>query len=637
MKNIFSALGLMLILFNSEVMGQQVEWRHYGNDEGGSKYAPIDQINVQNIQGLKKAWTFRTGELESYEGTNFGSKSAFEATPIFINGVLYFDTPTNRVFAINAASGEELWRFDAKIDRNRGYSEVTSRGVTYWEQGNTRRIFVATVDGRIISLNADNGQIASSFGENGTIDLTKDIGRIQVTSPPVVIGDILITGSAMGDNYSVEYYKGVVRAFDANDGSPLWSWDPIPRSPEDPAYASWGDADREKIGAANAWAPLSVDEEMGLVFVPTSAPSVDYYGGYRQGDNNYANSVVALDVKSGNIVWHFQTVHHDVWDYDVAAQPCLVDIQKDGNSIPVVVIGTKVGHIFVLDRKSGKPVFPIEERPVPQKGVDGESLSPTQPFPILPPPLGIRMLSSEDAWGLDDTSISNAKKIINSYQSEGVFTPPSEKGSLIYPSNVGGINWGGVSFDKSSNTLIAPMNRIVAIIKVVPRDKAPEARGGIGDRLIAEYGPQHGTPYGLIRDYLMDLNSNGLVPQTKPPWGNLVAIDMNNGQIKWKKPMGFMLDPRKYPEAIEWGSISLGGALTTQGGLTFIAATADGFFRAFNTSNGELVWQDQLPAGGQASPMSYMMDGKQYVVIAAGGHGKLGTQPGDFMVAYALD
>ncbi len=618
------------------------QWANYGNDPGGMRYSPIKQINIDNVKNLKPAWTYQSGELKTYEGTEIGSKAAFEATPLMINGVLYFSTPTNRIIAVDAATGKELWVYNPGVDLKDNYSEVTSRGVSKWidpdrkpGDKNYMRILAATIDGRLIALNAATGELVSSFGKNGIIDLKKGVGSIQVTSAPAVINDLIVIGSTMGDNGRFDYPPGVVRAYDARTGNLKWSWDPIPRKPTDDGYKTWKGPKAQQTGAANAWATISADISLGLVFVPTSCPSPDYYGGERLGDNLYANSIVAIRASTGKPVWHFQTVHHDIWDYDIPAQPVLLDIERNGKKIPAVLVVTKMGHIFVLNRKTGEHLFPVEERAVPASAIPGEEASKTQPFPTQLPALGLQKVTEEHAWGPTPELLQKAKDRISRHNKQGVFTPPSFKGSIIAPGNIGGMNWSGASFDPEQNILVTNSNRIAALITLFP--KTANTRQSVNTALPrAEVAPQEGTPYIMSREYLFTVENGQFVMQTKPPWGTLAGIDMNTGQLKWEVPLGIMMDPAKYPGAEKWGSINFGGAITTAGGLSFIAASMDGFIRAFNTSNGEMLWQAMLPAGGQATPMTYELNGKQYVVIAAGGHGKLGTKLGDYLVAYAL-
>jgi quinoprotein glucose dehydrogenase len=373
------------------------DWPVYGRDAGGSRYSPLAQINRDNVKQLKVAWTYRTGDI-NIKGRSAG-KAAFEATPILVDGTLYLSTPFSRVIALDPETGKERWVYDPKVNLSINYSEVTSRGVSTWldkslKEGAAcrRRIYMATLDARLIALDAATGALCQNFGQEGQVDLTRDVrltepGQYQVTSPPAVIGDLLIVGSSIGDNRGVEVERGVVRAYDTRTGRLRWSWNPIPLRANDPARKTWEEKGAIKTGAANAWSLISTDTERDLVFVPTSSPSPDFYGGERKGSNLYANSVVALRASTGEVVWHFQVVHHDLWDYDVAAQPMLITIKRDGRDIPAVAVGTKMGHIFVLHRETGKPLFPVEERPVPQSDVTGEEASPTQPFPVLPPPI----------------------------------------------------------------------------------------------------------------------------------------------------------------------------------------------------------------------------------------------------------
>ena len=621
------------------------EWPAYGRDPGGMRHSPLTQITPQNVGDLAVAWTYNSGELASYEGTAFGEGAAFEATPLMVDGALYLSTPSDRVIALDAGSGAERWVFDPRLDLTVDYAESTSRGVSTWVDGDKtegdpgyRRLYVGTLDGRLLALDADSGELSAGFGEGGTIDLTEgvdvlDAGEYLVTSPPAVIGDVVVVGSAIGDNRAVELERGIVRALDARSGDLVWSWDPIPREPGDPGYDTWVGPVAHRTGAANAWAPISADPERDLVFVPTSAPSPDYYGGERLGDNLYANCVVALRAASGEMVWAFQTVHHDIWDYDVPMQPALITLERDGDSVPAVAVGTKQGHIFVLHRETGEPLFPVEERPVPPSDVAGEETSPTQPFPAQLPVFGLRGLTPDDAWGPTPDARERAREVIAALRSEGPFTPISLQGTIQTPSNTGGFNWGGLSYDPTRQILVGAVNRYAAVMQLTPRDDA-EAGEDTGERGGVETAAMLGTPYTLTRNIFLDPDTG--LPFSPPPWGTLAAVDLHDGTLAWEVPLGLVADPAEVPDAEDWGSPSLGGPTTTAGGLVFIGATRDGFFRAFDVETGELLWQDQLPAGGQATPMSYEFDGRQYVVIAAGGHGKLGSPLGDAVVAYTL-
>ena len=627
-----------------QVKRSNEDWPAYGNDGGGNRYSPLTQVNSQNIKALRPVWTFRTRELETYAGTNALSKAAFEATPVMTGNTLYFSTPSSRVFAIDATTGKQLWMYNPQINLRNHFSEVTSRGVSCWpaqlpgrQNKPVQRIYVATIDGRLIALHAATGKIITSFGDSGSVDLKKDLGQdVSATSPPVIINNLVIAGSSLGDNWSINYPRGTVRAYDAITGKLQWGWDPIPRDSTDPAWQTWRGETSHATGAANAWAPLSVDHARDIVFIPTSSPCVDYYGGERLGSNLYGNSIVALKASTGKKLWHFQVVHHDLWDYDIAAQPVLIELKRGSKIIPAVAVGTKMGHIFILDRLTGKPLFPVEERPVPASEIKGEEANLTQPFPVLPVPLGLQSVSIQDAWGLNEKETQNARDRIARYTNKGIFTPPSYQGSLITPGNVGGIHWGGICYDPSKQLLITNINWLAAIIKLIPRDSIDSEPKDDDQVIRAETAPQKGTPYILKRDYLFTFDSTGMKMQTKPPWGTLNAIDLHTGKAKWQVPLGFMFDPVKFPRAKEWGSLNLGGAIVTAGNLIFVAASRDGHLRAFHSDTGELLWEYPLPAGGQATPMSYMANGKQYIVIAAGGHGKFATTMGDYVIAFAV-
>jgi quinoprotein glucose dehydrogenase len=607
------------------------------------RHSPLDQITPDNVNRLRVAWTYHTHELETLpKGSDVAAKSAFEATPIVVDGVMYLATPTNRVIALDARTGGEKWVYDPKVNLRLGYSEVTCRGVATWApaDGKTgRRIFVATIDGRLIALDAATGKPCGDFGNGGQVDLKADVGRFtpghyQCTSPPAVLGDLVIVGTSMADNVTADAPRGVVRAYDAISGAVRWSFDPIPRTPHDDGYDTWRGDRAHATGGANVWPPISVDAGRNLVYLSTSCPSPDYFGGLRPGDNRHASSVVCLDGPTGAIRWAFQTVRHDVFDFDVPMQPVLLTLGREGKSVDAVAVGTKTGHLFVLDRQTGEPLFPNEDRPVPQTDVPGEQTAPTQPFPTALPTFGLRRLTADDAWGPTDAARAKARARIESLRSDGPFTPASVRGSIQAPCPVGGFNWGGLTYDPRRSLLVGATNRVASVVTLVPRDR-PEKRGATpirGDR-----AGMDGTPFRVVRDYLLDLDdAGGMFPQTPPPWGTLAAVNLQTGKLAWEVPLGLMADPRKYPDAEKWGSVNLGGPMTTSSGLTFVAASMDGHLRAFDTATGKLLWKAALPAGGQATPMTYALDGRQYVVICAGGHGKLGTKLGDAVVAFAL-
>lgn len=648
-RTIFLLLLIICGLLNvadAQKKKTSVDWSAYGRDAGGSRFSPLDQINRANVAKLQIAWTYHTGaeEVKAAGARN----AAFESTPILVDGMLYLTTPYSRVIALDPATGKERWTFDPQVPLERRYSEQTSRGVSTWPAAGdkrkaARRIFVATLDARLMALDAATGKLCSDFGENGQVDLKRDVRfgtyngyqNYQVTSPPAVIGDLVVVGSAIGDNGGVEMERGVVRAYDALTGKLRWSFDPIPTADKDPARKTWEGESSVKTGAANAWSIISADAERDLVFIPTSSPSPDFYGGERKGDNRYANSVVAIKASTGKVVWHFQVVHHDLWDYDVPAQPMLINIKRQGREIPAVVIGTKMGMLFVLDRRDGKPVFPIEERPVPKSDVPGEQASATQPFPKLPRPLVPHQLKAEDAWGLTEKDRQYCREKIESLRNEGIYTPPSLKGTLAIPGNVGGMNWSGMSFDPVRNLLVVNTNVLPFEVKLIPRSEFDKMREtGATNRVKGEFGRQTGTPYAMYREPLMSPTGAPCIP---PPWGKLTAVDMATGEIHWDVPLGRIPQLALLGDkAAEYGSINLGGSMVTAGGLVFISAAMDDKLRAFDAESGKLIWEGKLPASAQAAPMTYSVDGKQFVVVCAGGHGKLGTKRGDYVTAFSL-
>jgi quinoprotein glucose dehydrogenase len=599
-------------------------WPSYGNDPGGSRYSPLRLINRDNVTQLRVLWTYRTGALPHDQ--ELDRKAAFEATPILVDGKLFLSTPYDHVIALNPETGAKLWEFDPKLELPYGASEVTSRGVSAWRDSSAKaaqacalRIFVGTLDARLIALDGVTGKPCADFGANGEVDLTsgvrlRDPGDYEVTSAPAIVKDLVITGSAIGDGRAVTLERGIVRAYDCHTGQLRWSFDPIP----------WATKTEPRTGAGNAWSTLSVDADRDLLFIPTGSASPDYYGGIRKGDNKWANSVVALRASTGEFVWGFQVVHHDLWDYDVASQPTLFT-WRDGT--PALAISTKMGRIFVLNRLTGAPLLPVEERPVPKSDIPGEDSWPTQAASTIS--LVPEKLSAEDAWGKNPEERAGCADKIKAARAGDIFTPPSLQGTLVFPGSVGGVNWGGAAFDPQRHLLFVDTNRLAIFVKMIPREQFDAARKSAtsDDRLHGEFAKQAGAPYAIFRTPL--LSPSGL-PCNPPPWGTVVAVDLFSGKKTWDVPLGSFL-----PD-VNTGTITLSGPFATAGGLVFTAATMDNYLRAFESDSGKELWKFELPAGGQATPMTYGLNGKQYLVICAGGHGKLGTKQGDYVLAFAL-
>ncbi|HKW56726.1 MAG TPA: pyrroloquinoline quinone-dependent dehydrogenase [Candidatus Acidoferrum sp.] len=616
---------LLLLAVRSLAQTPDTGWPTYGNDPGGTRYSPARQIDRGNIAQLQVAWTYRTGALPFDE--ELDHKAAFEATPILVEGKLFLSTPYDHVIALSPKTGAKIWEFDPQLEHPYGFSEVTSRGVSAWRDAAASpskacalRIFIGTLDARLIALDGETGKPCADFGASGEIDLTNDVklrdpGDYQVTSAPAIYKDLVITGSSEGDNRAVTLERGIVRAFEARSGKLRWTWDPI---------APWAYQSRPRTGAGNAWSTLSVDAQHDLVFIPTGSASPDYYGGLRKGDNKWADSVVALKASTGQFVWGFQVVHHDLWDYDVASQPTLFE-WKDG--VPAIAITTKMGRVFVLNRLNGKSLLPVEERPVAKSDIEGEDSWPTQPASTIS--LVPETLSPSDAWGKDETERKWCEDKIGEARHGDIYTPPSLQGTLVFPSNVGGVNWGSGAYDPQRHLLFVDTNRLPIFVKLIPRAELDTARKNASDsdRLHGEFARQTGAPFAMFRTPL--LSPSGL-PCNTPPWGTIAAVDLFAGKKVWDVPLGSFLP------AANTGTITLGGPMATAGGIVFTAAAMDNFLRAFDSETGKEIWKYQLPAGGQATPMTYILGGKQYLVIAAGGHGKLGTKQGDYVIALAL-
>jgi quinoprotein glucose dehydrogenase len=631
--------------------GQAVDWTAYGRDLQGTRYLPADQITRDNVTRLEVAWTYRTGETEPRFATK--KETSFETTPLVIDGVMYVGTPLGRVIALDAATGRERWTFDPHLKRNVTYGDFSSRGVSAWLDSTAkegaacrRRIFVANAQSQLWALDARSGKPCARFGTAGMVDLERRL-RIppfepqaySITSPPLVMNGLVITGSSIADNSRPYPASGEVRAYDARTGALRWSWDPIPQDPGDSAYSSWSGKLGRKSGGANAWSVLSGDPERGLVLIPTGSPAPDYYGAMRLGDDRYANSITALRASTGKVVWSFQTVHHDLWDYDNASPPLLTSINYQGKQRDVVLQATKTGMLFVLDRKTGKPVFPVEERKVPVSDIPGERASATQPFTALIPALSPQLLAPDSIWGATDADRSACHAAIDSLRNEGIFTPPSTRGTLVLPSNIGGAHWGGVAVDPVRQVAVVPVNRVAAVVQLIPRERYHEASAMKEDMRLKrdyEYNEMRGTPYVMRRRIL---TSPSGAPCTPPPFGTLVAIDLKTGQRLWDVPLGSPLGLADSASAANipagLGSPNLGGPIVTAGGLVFIGAALDRSLHAYDVETGRELWRGRLPASGKATPMSYRSgSGEQFVAIAVGGGDVFGT--GDYVIAFHL-
>jgi len=605
-----------------------VGWPAYGGDDGGTRWSAAAQITPANVSGLRRQWIFRTGDAASRPPAVM-RRIKFETTPILVEDRLVLCSTFNEVIALDPASGAALWRHDPKLPANlRPGNRYNCRGVVQWRDPAASRgaecalrILSATADARLIALDARTGRPCGGFGTGGEVRLDVEPqlwpGELQVSSAPVVVGDVVVVGSAIADNQRQHAPSGRVRAFDARTGAPRWSWEPLA-----PDTAS-------RAGAANAWAPLSVDAARGLVFVPTSSPSPDFYGAARPGPNAHSDSVVALRAADGSLAWAFQTVKHDVWDYDVPSQPTLARLSLDGSAHDAVLAATKQGFVFVLDRATGVPLLPVEERAVPQGGAPGEVLSPTQTFPVGLPSLAPSVIRPDDAYGFLGFDRSACRRRLEALRNEGLYTPPSEQGTVLFPFTGGGVNWGGVAVD-GQGVVYANTSRAIHVVRLVPRaayDAVKSARPG------RETSPQAGLPYGMTRDVL--LSPLG-APCNPPPWGALAALDLKSRRILWQVPLGTTEDLLPLGLALHTGTPNFGGPVVTAGGLVFIGAALDRYLRAFDAASGAELWRGRLPAAGMATPMTYVWRGRQYVVIAAGGHGEAGVETSDAIVAFAL-
>lgn len=634
----------ILILLGSLFAGGNVaaagdDWPAFGRDPGGSQHSPLKEINTTNVKKLRRAWVHRSGDFVDAPGSK---GSHLQTTPLHVNDTLYFCTPLNRVFALDPLSGKTRWIFDPHALNDKTGKPLSPplaapmrcRGVAYWQSAEpnadrcTRRIFKNGDAARVYALDADSGQPCADFGAaqghsgwvtHADYDNHGDGLVAASTSPPVVLGDLVIAAMMVNDGIA-NAKDGIVRAFDVRSGELRWEFNPIP-----PEY-------RDRSGAANVWSTISVDVERNLVFLPTTSPSTDYYGGERLIDLPLANAIVALDGATGKVVWSFQTVRHDLFDYDLVGHPLLVDILREGRKVPAALLQTKMGWLFGFDRRDGRPLWPIVERAVPASDVPGEKAATHQPVPQGMAPFAAQSLRREDLFGLTPLDRLACRRRFDALRYEGMYTPPSIKGSVLFPSALGGGNWGGAAYDPQNNLLIVKAENLATVLKVIPKqDLVREDAVPPGNYLNR---PLVGTPYRIEGEIFQSPLG---IPCTPTPWGTLTALDLSSGEVRWQIPLGQIRRAGvTVPKGANWGSPNVGGPITTAGGLTFIAATMDSKLRALETRSGRELWSATLPVPGMAVPMTYRAGGKQFVVIAAGGNATIGTAIGDYLIAYAL-
>lgn len=700
--NVLLHIFLSFFLLNCQPRENKYnEWKIYRGGAESNAYSQLNQINRKNVSKLQVAWIFNTED----------TGPTIECNPIIIDGVMYVTSPALKVMALNAATGKLIWVFDPFEN---GRARGVNRGVTYWEEGNNKRIFF-TAGSSLYALNAETGVLIKEFGNNGIVDLRDDLGKdpekieVGASSPGIIFRDLLIMGSYVSESEGAA--PGHVRAYDVRSGKIKWIFHTIPQ-PGEYGYDTWEPGAWEKIGGANAWSGLSLDEKRKMVFLATGSCAPDFYGGDRKGKNLFANSVIALNAENGQRVWHYQIVHHDLWDYDLPAPPNLVTVTHDGKKVDAVAQVTKTGNVFLFDRENGMPLFPIEERKVPSSEIEGEESWPTQPFPLKPPAFVRQKYTEEDISDISPEARTYVIERLKTVRNQGIFTPASLEGSVVFPGMRGGAEWSGASFDVETGILYVNANEIPNIMSLHKVESTSESEKslltgknlyqlncatchGIDRKGQEPFPPLLGISKKLNRSEALNRVKNGKgqmpsfpnlsedeknaiihylfeekeeitsgrelkktdvdsvpelkyahsgygqfldkegYPAVKPPWGTLSAIDLNKGEIVWQVPLG------EYAELTQrgiapTGTQNFGGTLVTAGGLIFVGASKDEKFRAFDKRSGKILWETLLPAGGYATPSTYEIDGKQYVVIAAGGGGKNATKKGDAFVAFSL-
>lgn len=620
-------MRLLLGILAAAVLYAQSDWPTYGHDPGGARYSPLHQITVENVKSLRRAWTYHTGEMPAGSTARGQSRQvAFETTPLVVGGVLYLTTPANRVIALDPVSGREIWKYDPQAKSKTAVQYHANRGVSYWPGDSTHspRIMLGTFDGRLIALNARTGQPVPGFGDEGQINLRKGVAdefpqaNYAITSPPAIFKDLVITGAEVPESPGHGPH-GDVRAWDVRSGKLTWTFHTVPR-PGEPGHKTWDSNGWQQRTGANVWTGFTIDTQTGTVFLAIGSPAYDFYGGDRKGADLHGDSVVALNAQTGAVRWAYQLVHHDIWDYDPPAPPALVTVRRGSEEIPAVVAVTKMGLMFILNRKNGKSVFPVEERPVPKSDVPGEASWPTQPLPVKPPALSRSSMTAADLTDVTPESHRFCADLFSKLQNKGRYTPYGTEPTLVFPGTLGGATWSGVSYDPKLGYVFVNTNEVGAIGHMAKQPAGSQ---------IAWRRTSPGGEYARFWD-------PNLWPCQKPPWGFLTAVNVNTGEFAWRVPLGTVpeLEARGVHKT---GALNIGGSIATAGGLVFIGATNDQRFRAFDSRTGNELWSAIVDGSGHATPITYLgKDGRQYVVIAAGGGGYFGSKPADALVAFAL-
>ncbi len=614
------------------------EWHQYGRTPFGQRYSPLDQITVQNVSTLKEAWRYQTGDVKRPDDVG---ETTYQVTPLKVGDTLYLCTPHNWAIALDARNGQQKWKYDANSGMNPDRQHQTCRGVTYYSDEATpagqpckERVYLPTSDARLIALDASNGQVCTGFAEQGVLHLQTGMqynpaGYYYSTSPPVAVAGKIIIGGAVNDNYSTQEQSGVIRAYDINSGALIWNWD----SGNPDQTTPLPEGQHYTTNSPNSWSVFSVDDQLGMVYIPLGNQVPDQLGMNRSENvEKFSSSVVALDINTGQLRWVQQFVHHDLWDMDVPAQPVLLDLTKqDGTAVPALVASTKQGDIYVLDRRTGQPIIPFKEIPAPDGAIPEDRTAPTQPISDLtfsPEPL-----QEKDMWGVSLFDQLACRIDFHRYKYEGRYTPPSLEGTIVYPGNFGTFNWGSVAVDPERQVMFGMPTYLAFTSRLVPAADIPP-RGQ--DEKGSEQGLNRndGAPYGVFMGpFLGPLQ----IPCQAPPWGYVAGVDLRTGRIAYMHKNGTVHDMTPLPLPFKIGVPGIGGPVMTKGGVAFLGAAVDNYLRAYDVTNGRQLWEARLPAGGQATPMTYATgDNKQYVVMVAGGHGSVGTKPGDYVIAYTL-